>query len=114
MRILLTGDRFWDCRRLAADFLRRLVLRYGTDIVIVQGGAPGVDNAFSTACREAGLTAEVHLADWKGLANVAEPARNREMVESGPDMCIAFHRSITTSKRTKDCVRQALAAAIPV
>jgi hypothetical protein len=58
--------------------------------------------------------AEPHLADWKGLGNIAGPERNREMVEAGADLCIALHRSIETSKGTKDCVRQALAAGIPV
>jgi hypothetical protein len=36
------------------------------------------------------------------------------MVQSGIDLCVAFHRSLATSKVTKDCVRQALAAGIPV
>jgi hypothetical protein len=36
------------------------------------------------------------------------------MVQAGADLCIALHRSIETSKGTKDCVRQALAAGIPV
>jgi hypothetical protein len=36
------------------------------------------------------------------------------MVESGADLCLALHRSIEASKGTKDCVRQALAAGIPV
>jgi hypothetical protein len=36
------------------------------------------------------------------------------MVEAGADLCIAVHRAIETSKGTKDCVRQALAAGIPV
>ena len=40
--------------------------------------------------------------------------RNREMVEAGADLCIALHRSIETSKGTKDCVGQAVAAGIPV
>jgi hypothetical protein len=84
------------------------------DLVIVHGGAPGVDWAFSRACRELDVTAEPHLADWKGLGNVAGPARNAEMVQSGIDLCVAFHRSIQTSKGTKDCVKQALAAGIAV
>jgi hypothetical protein len=37
-----------------------------------------------------------------------------EMVQAGADLCIALHRSIETSKGTRDCVRQALAAGIPV
>jgi hypothetical protein len=36
------------------------------------------------------------------------------MVEAGADLCIALHRSIETSKGKKDCIRQALAARIPV
>jgi hypothetical protein len=36
------------------------------------------------------------------------------MVLAGADLCIALHRSIEASKGTKDCVRQALAARIPV
>jgi len=35
------------------------------------------------------------------------------MIARGADLCIALHRSITTSKRTKDCIRQSLAAGIP-
>ena len=35
------------------------------------------------------------------------------MIEKGADLCIAVHRSITTSTRTKDCIRQALTAGIP-
>ena len=46
--------------------------------------------------------------DWAG-----GPARNREMVKAGADLCLAFHRSLATSKGTKDCARQALAAGIP-
>jgi hypothetical protein len=40
--------------------------------------------------------------------------RNSEMVASKPDLCVAFHRSIETSKGTKDCVKRALAAGIAV
>jgi hypothetical protein len=114
MRILVTGDRHWPCADLAERILNRLIGRYGPDLVIAHGGAPGVDNAFATACRLLGVVAEPHVADWKGLGNVAGPARNREMVEAGADLCIALHRTLETSKGTKDCVRQALAAGIPV
>jgi hypothetical protein len=83
-------------------------------LTIIRCGAAGVDNAFDAACRELGIVSEPHLADWRGLGNIAGPQRNREMVESGADLCIALHRSIETSRGTKDCIRQALAAGIPV
>ncbi len=114
MRILVTGDRHWNCTDLAERVVNRLLARYGPDMVIIHGGACGVDEAFAKACRKLGVVAEPHLADSKGLGNVAGPARNRAMVRSGADMCIAVHGSLATSKGTKDCVRQALAAGIPV
>ena len=91
-----------------------MLARYGPDMVIIHGGACGVDEAFAKACGKLGVVAEPHRADWKGLGNVAGPARNRAIVRSGADMCIAVHGSLATSKGTKDCVRQALAAGIPV
>ncbi len=112
--VVITGDRFWGCPDLAEQVLNRLLARYGPDLVIIHGGANGVDQAFHVAARELGIDVEPHLADWKGLANIAGTARNREMVEAGADLCLALHRSLETSKGTKDCVRQALAAGIPV
>jgi hypothetical protein len=82
MRILITGDWHWRCDDLAEQIINRLLARYGPELIIVHGGAPGVDNAFATACRELGIVAEPHLADWKGLGKLAGPARNREMVEA--------------------------------
>jgi YspA, cpYpsA-related SLOG family len=107
MRILITGDRHWRCDDLAAQILNRLLVRYGPDLVIVHGGAPGVDQAFHVACQTLGVTVEPHLADWKGLGNIAGPKRNQEMVQAGADLCVALHRSLESSKGTKDCVRQA-------
>jgi YspA, cpYpsA-related SLOG family len=66
MRILITGDRHWRCHDLAEQILNRLLARYGPDLTIIHGGAAGVDNAFSVACEGLGITAEPHLADWKG------------------------------------------------
>jgi YspA, cpYpsA-related SLOG family len=114
MRILIAGDRHWRCDELAKQIVNRLLARYGSDLVIVHGGAAGVDKSFSDACENLGVVAELHLADWRGLANIAGPMRNREMVESGADMCIALHRTLETSRGTKDCIRKALAAQIPV
>jgi hypothetical protein len=73
-----------------------------------------VDEAFAEVCRHLAIKAEPHVAKWRSLGNIAGPARNKQMVESGADMCIALHRTLAQSKGTKDCVRQALAAGIPV
>jgi hypothetical protein len=113
-RIQIIGHRHWRCGDLAERIVSQLLVQYGPDLVIIRGGAPGVDQFFSLRCEELGIVTEPHLTDWKGPESVAVSARNREMVQSGADLCIALHRTIETDKGTKDCVRQALAAGIPV
>jgi YspA, cpYpsA-related SLOG family len=81
MRILISGDRHWRCNDLAEQIVSRLLARYGPNLIIIHGAAPGVDESFAAACREMGVAAEPHVADCKGLGNVAGPARNRQMVE---------------------------------
>jgi hypothetical protein len=101
-----------DVGDLAERIVARLLKRYGRDIVIVNGGAPGVDWVFSKACTREGVATETHTADWRTLGNIAGPARNREMVKAGADLCVAPHRDLAASKGTKDCVRRALTAGV--
>ena len=44
--IVIAGDRFWSCVQLAVDVLRRLLARYGPDIVIAIGGIPASTSPF--------------------------------------------------------------------
>jgi hypothetical protein len=129
MRVLVTGDRHWYAPDLAVQVVNRLLARYGRDLVIVHGAAPGIDWSFTQACADLGVKVEVHPARWDHLdapgaivrvnkdglrynAN-AGPIRNAEMVAAGAEMCIAFHRFLAGSSGTKDCLRRALAAGIP-
>ena len=114
MRVLVTGDRFWECKALADRVVAPSGSRYGADLVVIHGGAAGVDTSFHLACQKHGVTLKPFRTNWQALGKLAGPERNREMVASGPDLCIALHRQIEASKGTKDCVRQALAAGIPV
>jgi hypothetical protein len=43
MRIVVTGDRMWACDELALTVVKRLIARYGREILIVHGGSPGVN-----------------------------------------------------------------------
>jgi hypothetical protein len=36
------------------------------------------------------------------------------MIRAGADLCLALRRSLSASRGTKDCVRKAVAAGIPV
>jgi hypothetical protein len=57
---------------------------------------------------------EPHPADWDRLGKGAGSRRNREMIDSVIDLCVALHRSLATSKGTKDFVRQAIEGGVPV
>jgi hypothetical protein len=88
-RILVCGDRRWENRTLAREIVRRLVERYGQDIVIVHGGGCGVDQAFSVACQELGVQAEAHPVtdDWVRRFGAQERTlRNKAMVELGANL----------------------------
>jgi hypothetical protein len=87
--------------------------KYGPKIVIVHGDGDGVDQAFAIECRESNITVEAHPAKWE-LGKRAGPLRNAEMIATKPDCVIAIHRDLARSKGTKDCVKQALAAALRV
>jgi hypothetical protein len=52
MCIVVAGDRFWRCDELVTAIVRRLMARYGSDIVIVQSGGNRVDHAKATGDTE--------------------------------------------------------------
>jgi hypothetical protein len=71
MRIMIGGDRFWRCRDLAADVLRRLVRRYGPDIIVAHSGGNGVDQSFSLAARGLGVTTDYRAVDFSHAGGFA-------------------------------------------
>jgi hypothetical protein len=87
--------------------------RLGRDIAIIHGGSPGVDESFNKACRSVGITVEARVANWPHTGHPTIGSRNRELVKDGADLCIAVHRRIGASQRTRDCVDQAIQADIP-
>ena len=113
MRIVITGDTGWECRELASRVLRRLVARYGRDIVIIHGNEPGVDSSFAAAAKEIGVAVEARLIDRRQTLHPTIGAKNRELLSGGADMVIAVHSRIAACPRTLDCVRQALQDQIP-
>ena len=118
MRIIVTGDRNWRANDLAEEVLTRLLFKHGPGLVIVHGGSAGIDRAFAEACGELGIRQETHHARWGELEDSgavirqdkdgrsfnanARQARNAEMISGGAILCLAFHRAISASKRTKD------------
>jgi hypothetical protein len=67
MRIILTGEWFWPCYKLAEAILRRRAIRYGPDIVIVLGDDTGVAASFALAAKGRRIKTEEPPADFGHL-----------------------------------------------
>jgi hypothetical protein len=113
MHIVVTGETAWASDELAMVVVQRLIARYGPEIVILRGGETGVDESFNEACKSLGIAVEARLANWPQTGPPMIWSKNRELVKDGADLCIALHRSIGTSQRTRDCAGQAIQNGIP-
>lgn len=112
MRILITGDREYNRKSV----MRRALEQYdpATD-VILHGGARGADSLGGIVAKELGFTVEPpYMADWQRYGRAAGVIRNREMLDTCPDLVIAFHDDLDNSKGTKDCITEARKRGIKV
>jgi hypothetical protein len=127
VRVLVTGSRrlgterddegfltaeSWSQIKWLRDMLTIYLSNGGT---VVHGGCPtGADCIADNLSRDLGLvgvTVERHPADWS-KGRKAGPERNQGMVDLGADICLAF--PLGESRGTRDCMRRARAAGIPV
>jgi hypothetical protein len=113
MRVLICGDRHWDDRELIKKTIQLI-----TPTFIINGagtGHPGADALATDIAKELGIDYKEYPADWEFLKAKAGPIRNTQMlVEGRPELILAFHDYIETSKGTKDMVGKAARAGVPV
>jgi hypothetical protein len=110
MRVLVCGDRNWTDQVRITSRLAQLGLGH----VIVHGAARGADTMAGVAAGNLDLSVDVYPAQWDKFGRSAGPIRNRQMLDTKPDLVIAFHSNIEASKGTKDCVNEARRRGIPV
>jgi hypothetical protein len=116
-KIMVTGGRHWTNRGLVLDSLAAYV---PADATILVGDAPGVD----AIVRQHWPTDQTRefKANWKAYGNGAGPRRNQEMVDTMPDLVLAFPDTCTCDRRpgahwshgTADAMRRARLALIRV
>lgn len=125
VRILVTGSRHWTDPDPVRDALMTALAEYSSigRPRLVHGAAPGLDQLadrlwrdLATWLRSSGVdgldTPEQHPALWARDGRAAGPLRNQRMVDAGAVVCLAF--PIGASRGTRDCIRRAEAAGIPV
>lgn len=105
--ILVCGDRDWKDIAFIWEYLDAL-----SPDVVIEGHARGADFIAHSWANRAGVKLECHPAKWKQHGKAAGPIRNREMLKSNPDLVLAFHDSIETSKGTADMLTIAADAGI--
>jgi len=108
MRVLVSGSRVCIDYSRVLDRLRSLP----SESIIVQGGARGTDALAKRAAAELNLGCETWEADWERFGRSAGPIRNNAMLDSKPDLVLAFWDG--RSPGTRHTITQAHRRGIPV
>lgn len=88
MRIVVAGGRDFNNTDLVEYAFKQIGI--GPNDTVVHGACRGADLLCATIAKLYGAKTEAHPADWKRYGKSAGPVRNREMLQSGVDMLIAF------------------------
>jgi hypothetical protein len=115
--ILVTGDRNWSI-----DNEAQKITVWGAlngyrkhNPIVVHGAAKGVDRIADTHAHSLGYEVHPHPADWETYHRAAGPIRNQEMLDQEtPNLVLAFHDDIVSSKGTRDMVNRAVKLGIPI
>lgn len=81
--------------------------------VVIHGDARGADRMAGSVAREIGMMVIPVPAKWEEHGRSAGPIRNRAMLKLGPDLVVAMHGRIASSKGTKDMLNVAEQAGVP-
>lgn len=114
-RVLITGSRTWNDVQIIRDALNEVFAEFGAPIIVVHGAARGADmiaHNLARGAQRAGVVAEPHPAKWDVHGRGAGMIRNREMVDLGADICLAFIKD--SSPGATACARMAEMERIPV
>lgn len=108
-RVLVTGSRTWTD---VIVIQRALEWAWEPGAVLVTGACPrGADKLAEVIWEASGGLLELYPADWNRYGKPAGMIRNLEMIESDPDVCLAFIRD--GSPGATGCARLAESAGVP-
>ena len=109
--IIICGSRTFADWKLIRDLIDSLP----DDTIVVHGAARGADLIAGACAKQRGLEVHEHPAEWDRFGKRAGFLRNAEMLEKErPVYVYAFTGNLATSKGTRDMVRRAREAGVPV
>jgi hypothetical protein len=110
-RILICGARDFD----DISAIKRVIDNLNQDDIIIHGDASGADSIAGLLASKRGLQIMAFPAQWNKYGKAAGPIRNQQMIIDGkPNMVYAFYTDKVHSRGTKNMVKQAKEAGIPV
>lgn len=116
MRVLICGDRNWtDFGLIHSSLSEACCERLDAIQVIIDGAAKGADSLGHELALQLKIPSLRFPARWDTYGKGAGPKRNQQMLDEGhPTLVLAFHDDLEHSKGTKDMVRRAQKAGVPV
>jgi len=110
MNVLICGSRDWNNVELILDRLSSIP----KGSTLIHGGCRGADLLGAQIGKELGLKVVCFPAEWTKNGRAAGPLRNQKMIDEGkPDLVLAFHNNIDSSRGTKDMLSRARKHNIP-
>ena len=127
MKLLVCGGRNWSNYKQVKEIIVFIHDRFGPIAYIIEGGALGADQYAAQAGRELGIRVQEFPARWEEYKEKYPVAqygmkwksagndRNQQMLDEGkPDLVLAFHADIASSKGTWDMIKRANKAGVLV
>lgn len=110
LRVLVCGSREFGNSDQARAAISHELLHLPDDTVIIHGAARGVDTWADAIAWECGIEVEEYPADWERYGKRAGIIRNVEMLETQPDLVLAFWNG--SSRGTLHTITEARARGI--
>ena len=108
--VLVCGSRNWKNNKLIAECLSK----FPAGTTVMHGGCRGADVIAGSIARRMGFDTWVYPAQWNKYGKSAGPRRNDRMLDEKPDLILAFHDHVETSRGTRDVVMKAQKRGISV
>lgn len=116
MNILICGSRDWndfDTIKKYLEELKNTNKNENNAITIIHGGCKGADSIAGYLAFNCGFHVRIFKANWSKYGKAAGPIRNQQMLDEGkPNLVVAFHNALESSKGTMDMVSRARNAGI--
>lgn len=113
LKVMVTGSRDWPFPTLVHEQLILALKEADRPITLIHGDCPtGADHFASTYWDLLGLEQIRYPADWDSLGLKAGPLRNKTMIESIPQLVLAFQ--FNNSKGTQHSINLAKQHNVPI